>query len=291
MENDNTESTAENATTPPSRNNLEHENIEAISIKSRIPPFWRDQPRLWFAQFETIVANQKLNDENKFSLIVTQFEKADVEQISDIILSQPNTGRYEATKTRLLTVYEESGADQLHKLLHEMELGDQRPSQLLRRMKGPARGRIPDETLRMLWMGHLPAAIRTVLAVNEETDLDALARLADRMFEQTREIHAVNFRPGPSVPSTSQVSSPTENTSLISMIEALRLEVAAIRMDRSRYRQQRPYKRRSRSRSQPRRDDNKEGPCYFHQRFGKKAYRCRSPCTYRNNGNKRSAEN
>ncbi|XP_073950872.1 uncharacterized protein [Choristoneura fumiferana] len=241
----------------------EHENIEVISIKSRIPPFWRDQPRLWFAQFETVVANQKLNDESKFSLIVTQFEKADVEQISDIILAQPNTGRYEATKTRLLTVYEECGADQLHKLLHEMELGDQRPSQLLRRMRGPARGRIPDETLRMLWMGHLPAAIRTVLAVHEETDLDALAALADKMHEQSRQIHAVSSRPGPAVPSTSQITPSTENSNLIDMIEALRVEVAAMRMDRSRYRQQRPYKRRSRSRSRPRKTGGKEGFCYF----------------------------
>uniref|UniRef100_A0A2A4JWD1 Uncharacterized protein n=1 Tax=Heliothis virescens TaxID=7102 RepID=A0A2A4JWD1_HELVI len=38
----------------------------------------------------------------------------------------------------------------------DIHLGDQKPSQRLRRIKDLGRGRFPDDTLRILWMEHLP---------------------------------------------------------------------------------------------------------------------------------------
>nr|XP_037870021.1 uncharacterized protein LOC110385715 isoform X4 [Bombyx mori] len=61
-----------------------------------------------------------------------------------------------------------------------MELGDQKPSQLLRRMRDLARDKIPDDTLRVLWQGHLPAPVRTVLAITETKDMEKLAAAADK---------------------------------------------------------------------------------------------------------------
>nr|XP_037870018.1 uncharacterized protein LOC110385715 isoform X1 [Bombyx mori] len=64
-----------------------------------------------------------------------------------------------------------------------MELGDQKPSQLLRRMRDLARDKIPDDTLRVLWQGHLPAPVRTVLAITETKDMEKLAAAADKVME------------------------------------------------------------------------------------------------------------
>lgn len=257
---------------------LSREDVEVISVKARLPQFWRDKPRLWFAQFETMLANQKLSDENKFGLAVAQLEKMDVEQISDIILGAPNTGRYEELKKRLLSVYEESENKQLQRLLNEMELGDQRPSQLLRRMRDLARNKIPDETLRMLWMSHLPSSTRAVLTVSEESKLDLLAAMADKMDEQTKEVNSIcSCRH--STEKTVQPST-SSDTKIIEMIESLTKEVAALKMDRSRsqYRRPRFYdSQRSRSRSK---SSQRTTICYFHRRFGNQAYRCRSPCHF-----------
>lgn len=264
-----------------------HEDVESISVQSRIPKFWCDRPKLWFAQFEVIIYNQKLGDEGKFALVVAQLEIKDIDQISDIILSPPNSGRYDAVKRRLLEVYEDSEGIQLQKLLNDMELGDQRPSQLLRRMRNLAGKKIPDDTLKMLWQGHLPASTRTVLAVSEESKLDSLAAMADRMQEQLKEVNAVcscQCQPStskastPSVPAeTTPTAEPTEK--LFSMIEALTKEVAALKTNRSRKFQRRFNNSRSRSRSKSR--DRRNAVCYFHQKFGKAAYRCRSPCSFK----------
>lgn len=168
-----------------------NDEVATVSLKSRIPTFWRDKPLLWFAQFETVVNPQKPGDEAKFSLLVAHLEKTDVEQISDIIMSTTRAGRYEVAKKRLLSVYEESETKQLEKLLTEMELGDLKPSQLLRSIRELARDKMPDTTLQILWMRHLPASTRAVLSVNENATLDVLAAMADKMHEQTREVHLV----------------------------------------------------------------------------------------------------
>lgn len=89
-------------------------------------------------------------------MIVAKLSRDNVEQISDLGLTRPDSQKYEALKTRLLAVYEESEVRQVPKFLNEMELGDQKPPQLLRRMKVLARNKFAEETLRMLWMGHLP---------------------------------------------------------------------------------------------------------------------------------------
>lgn len=268
---------------------LSREDVEVISVKARIPQFWRDKPRLWFAQFETMVANQKTSDENKFCLVVAQLEKTDVEQISDIIMSPPNTGRYEQIKKRLLSVYEESENKQLQRLLNEVELGDQRPSQLLRRMRELARNKFPDETLRMLWMSHLPSSTRAVLSVSTESNLDSLAAMADKMDEQAKEINSIcSCSHGSN--NSQQASTSKIEDKLVNMIESLSREVAELKMDRSRSHYRRPYRSNFRSRSRSRSSKNTADICFFHKKFGKKAYRCRSPCNFENK-NKHTQEN
>ncbi|KAL4709106.1 hypothetical protein ACJJTC_015645 [Scirpophaga incertulas] len=50
-------------------NDNSREDVGSLSLTSRIPLFWRDKPRLWIAQFETMVVSSKLSDENKFGLV------------------------------------------------------------------------------------------------------------------------------------------------------------------------------------------------------------------------------
>ena len=247
-----------------------------ISIRSRIPQFWRDKPRLWFAQFEAVTASQKLGDEAKFGLVVANLTKPEIEQISDLILAPPNTKRYEQIKERLVSIFEESEGKQLQTLLNDMELGDQRPSQLLRRMRDLARDKIPDTTLRMLWIGHLPVSTRAVLAISEDGKLDSLAAMADKMHEQTIEVNSVCSCQNQA---SSSHTTTTTDQNIISMIETLTKEVAALKMDRGNYYRQHSQRYRSRSRSQSR--DRRSTLCYFHRKFGKDAYRCRSPCSYK----------
>lgn len=263
--------------------------LATVTVSSRIPEFWCDQARLWFVQCEAILTPQKLSDEARFNLVVTKLGKDVIQQVSDILLQQPQTKKYEALKSRLLAVYEESENRQLQKLLSEIDLGDQKPSQLLRRMRDLARGKIPDDTLSIMWQGHLPSSVRAVLAVTEVKDLENLATIADKIIETTQPVQVAEIS---SKPSTSN-----DFSALQAQIAQLTLQVMELQnIQRSRQRNQnhnnyRPrYRSSSRGRNMTRRDSYADGLCYYHARFRHRANKCSEPCSWKKQ-NTQNSEN
>lgn len=99
--------------------------------------------------------------------------------------SHRTKNRYNALKEKLLQVFEESEARKLYKLIGEMELGDQGPSQLLTKMTDLVQGKVNEDTLSLLWKIHLPMWVRAVLTVSETNDLALLTKLADQVLEYT----------------------------------------------------------------------------------------------------------
>lgn len=65
-----------------------------------------------------------------------------------------------------------------------MELGSQKPSELLRKMRELARNtQVSDEALKKLWMPRLSPSVRAVLIVSQDTNLENLATMADKIVE------------------------------------------------------------------------------------------------------------
>ncbi|XP_049886850.1 uncharacterized protein LOC126381422 [Pectinophora gossypiella] len=156
-------------------------DVAQITVSSRIPDFWQDSPRMWFIQAEAVLYNQRLSDAAKFQLVIAKLGKQVITQVTDILLNPPESNEYEALKARLLNIYEESKSRQI--LIGEIDLGDQKPSQLLRRMQDLARGKVSDDTLNILWQNHLPPSVRAVLAVSDTKDVNTLATIADKVME------------------------------------------------------------------------------------------------------------
>ncbi|KAF9405867.1 hypothetical protein HW555_010980 [Spodoptera exigua] len=252
-------------------------DLAQITIKTQIPDFWTDQPRLWFGQFEVIVADQKLGEKKKFNLVVAKLSKENVQQVSDLILEPPEDKQYTALKERLLNIYEESDTQRIRKLLKEIDLGDQKPSQLLRKMKDLGRGRFPDDTLRILWIGHLPAAVRTVLTISEVTDLTKLAEQADKIMETAEPTEAIS-----EVASSSSTSSTDALVAEISKLSKRIDDMHRQNWKKSDSRSRSPSPRRRYIPSQQRnRKRSTDWVCFYHFRFGRKATRCEQPCSWK----------
>ncbi|KAH9640026.1 hypothetical protein HF086_008121 [Spodoptera exigua] len=254
-------------------------DVATISLPARLPPFWRQNPRLWFAQFEAAVAASKIGEEQKFNLVVPLLGNNDLEQIADIILSPPASGKYSTLKERLISTYQESDHRQLQKLLSGLELGDQKPSQLLRKMRDLSGKLLSDEALKVMWLNQLPAQIRAVLSVNTESSLEMLAVMADKMMEHF-EPASVNV-----VSTTTACQDNLQIALLTKQIEKLTLEIAELRTNQQNYRHSPrfPHRNRSRSHSRSRQHNIKPGDpnwvCRYHYKFGDQARKCESPCS------------
>lgn len=257
-------------------------DVATVSVMERLPQFWMDSPRLWFTQFEAILAPQKQGDDYKFNAVVAKIPKEVVHQVSDLLTSPPENNKYGILKERLIQCYEESEHRRFHKLLSEMNLGDQKPSQLLRKMREAGAGKINEDTIRLLWIRQLPTAVTTVLAVTEQLPLERLSEVADRIFE--------NISCHKDVLPTQRSASVDIDlvTQLTSQLAAANLQIAALQNNRSRQMQRRSnssrqrYRRPRSSSRQHSSQRNRFDLCYYHRRFRERANKCESPCSWTN---------
>lgn len=255
--------------------------LATISVSSRIPEFWLEMPRLWFAQLESVLDPQKLGDKAKYDMVISKLSKTALQQVSDILLSPPDERKYQTVKNRLLEVYEESAERQFQKLVSEMELGAQKPSQLLRKMRELGRTtQISEQALLNLWLQRLPSSVRAVLTVSQDQNLENLANIADKIMDMK-------------VSEISEVSTSAVNQfpvgDIVGQMHKLTLEVASLRQEvnehrRNSFRGRRGFNNRSRSRSRSRQQKiTPQDPrwlCKFHYRYRSRARNCEKPCAW-----------
>ena len=105
-----------------------------------------------------------------------------------VLLKPPEDQPYDTLKTQLIKRTTASEQRKLQQLISGEELGDRKPTQLLRRMQ-----QLLDDTLTTtdansflceLFLQRLPANVRMVLASTDSSmDLNKLAELADKVIE------------------------------------------------------------------------------------------------------------
>lgn len=236
----------------------------------RLPTFWRNRPKLWFAQLESeFVAYHIRADNVRYSAVVRHLDEAAMLVVADILEQPPVTGKYDALKGALIARFSDSQEKQLRTLLGELELGDKIPSALLREMRALAGKSVTDDVLKTLWVQRLPQRIQELLAVLEGVDLGQLAACADKALERSA---------GLSVAAVATLPQDDPIQRLTEVVEKLVIQVAAFEPQRS-SRQRQRWRQRSRSRSKGRAQTKTPSDyCSFHRRFGDKAWRCIKPC-------------
>lgn len=252
---------------------------EIFKVGVRIPPFWPEEPEIWFAQIEgQFTISGITSDATKFNYVIGQLDNQYSVAIKDIIINPPAQKKYEKLKTELIKRLSASKEKKLKQLLMHEELGDTKPSQFLRHLQSLAGDQVHDDFLSTIWISRLPNNIQTVLAGHPTASLDVLADLADR-------VHDI----APSRPQVASMAESSVVTDLMKEVAELRRQIQTFNMDggnrrsRSRTRQSGHQRRRSSSRSLS--NYRKFPLCWYHGKYGDKASRCVKPCDYNKPGN------
>lgn len=212
-------------------------SVNAASIK--LPEFWSDDPELWFARVEAQFFTRDIkNADTKFHYIVAALDSATAAEVKPILLHPP-ADKYEALKSALIDAFAKSQAQKDAELLSISGLGDRKPTALLRKIL--SLNSDTNTLLRAFFLAQLPTDVRAVLAGQNITDIDDLAKAADRIVESK------------AVAQTGGINATVNDTTVSSI---------------------RNRNARSSAPTKP------SSICYFHCKFGSKARSCRPGCLF-----------
>lgn len=262
------------------------DNFNEINASSmlKLPPFWKENPNLWFSQIEIAFDIARISsDQTKFRYTIINLDQTVLPFISDIINNPPETEKYETLKNRIISSFDESNESKLRKLLRGNEILDEKPSNFLQRLRNLAGELCNENVLRTIFLEQLPDQVRGILAISEVKDLTKLATQADKIVEVLRPAISEIYKTlNPNKENTSNNSLQNEVSELRKMIETL-----SVKTDRNQYRGR--YRSRSRSRSNFRRNrfrnrfrsrQEDSTLCYYHHRFGERSFKCQEPCSW-----------
>lgn len=181
------------------------EPYDVFRVGMKLPPFWPEEPSLWFAQVEAQFALTGITvDATKFHTVVGQLDHRYMLEARDIIEHPPATDKYPKLKAELIRRLSDSREKRIQQILTHEELGDRKPSQFLRHLQTLAGPNVPESFMATLWSSRLPTNIQTVIASQPDLPLQSVADLADR-------IHEIAPAPAPTWPASTAVASTSTN--------------------------------------------------------------------------------
>lgn len=250
---------------------LPYDPTGIFRVGVRPPPFWAEEPAVWFSQLEgNFILSGIKDDDTKFYYVTSTLEHRYAAEVKDIIVSPPKTGKYERLKSELIKRLSASREKEVKQLLMHEELGDRRPSQFMRHLQRLAGPTVPDEFIKTIWTSRLPTALQPIIVSQKTSDLQALADLADSVHEIV-----------PGTPQVAATSSATADAfeSMARQISELTRQVQALssRDRQPRQRQRSQDRRTTRSQSNYR----KFPVCWYHYKHGKDANGCVKPCDFK----------
>lgn len=273
---------------------VEHENSdngfpfrnESFRVGVKIPPFWPQEPAVWFAQVEGQFALSNITtDATKFHYVLSQLEHQYAAEIKDIIVNPPATNKYEKLKSELIKRLTNSREKDLQKLLMHEQLGDRKPSQFLRHLQHIAGPDVPEDILKAIWTSRLPLSIQVLITSQPHSSLNELAEAADRVWDVS-----------PGLAGMHQIASTSTNNAMDQManqiaeltrqVHALTTEMHSRSRSKSRRGGKQQYRGRSKSQRQTRSHSRSQSSyrkypvCWYHSKFQSLATKCVKPCDF-----------
>ncbi|KAH7933552.1 hypothetical protein HPB49_013868 [Dermacentor silvarum] len=136
----------------------ESPTLSGVDVK--LPPFWTADPELSFIQGESLfVAWRMTADSTKYRYVLSSLPPSTASEIRDLLLSPPADNVYEEWKATLICRITPSESQRLQQLLHEANLGNRMPSQLLHHLQqllGSKVGGLDSLLLREIFLQEIP---------------------------------------------------------------------------------------------------------------------------------------
>ena len=163
--------------------------VHAVALK--LPEFWADNARIWFAQTEAQFGVRNLTCSlTEFYYCVTALGHADTAQIVDLIEYPPNELPYESLRDCLTTPHTLTPFQRYQAFMSLTLATDKKPSRLMRKMCSllPLSHKVHKDIcflFKGFFLNHLPPYIRTFLMREDISNPRKLAAKADEIWQSS----------------------------------------------------------------------------------------------------------
>lgn len=278
----------------PAQNGNNVANVFKVSVK--YSPFNREDPEIWFVQLEAQFGLGGITvDGTKYGHLLAALDSVTIKCVRDIVLNPGNeNNKYENLKKAIIERLCDSAKSKLDQLLSGLQLGDKKPSQLLREMQSLSDNQINDNIIRNLWLQRLPTNIQEILSTMEDADLNKIAITADKIIEVNKPVGIFGIK-NDSHSSTYSQSNHNSRSSepyadLTKTVHALSERVEQLfKRTRDASKNRNPGSSRSHSPSRTNSLESKTRSsqstlkhpyCWYHFKFGCNAKKCIKPCSF-----------
>ncbi|XP_037555559.1 uncharacterized protein LOC119432468 [Dermacentor silvarum] len=140
---------------------------EPVVATLKLPEFWQSDSELWFLSVEPLFRRHRVTSQTaRYDYVIGALPPAVI--------------------AILIRRTAESEKRRLQQLLTAEEIGDRKPTELLRRMRhliGDQSAALDASILRELFLQRLPQQVRMILSVSSTVTLNSLAQMADKTMD------------------------------------------------------------------------------------------------------------
>ncbi|XP_077548023.1 uncharacterized protein LOC144160692 [Haemaphysalis longicornis] len=169
---------------------------DGAALSPKLPQYWPEDSQFWQAQVNSRFGNARITSQShKFNHLVSALPPEIATELRDLIVSQPATTPFDTLTSELIHQMTMSEQRWLQ-LLQSEELGDRKPSQLLRRLQqllGEKEATFDQALLRELFLQRLPTSVRMVLATARGLFISQLAPLPNSVMDVCTPVEGAVF--------------------------------------------------------------------------------------------------
>ena len=253
--------------------NTDHLSVSAL--KPKIPEFWPHAANVWITQVNAQFRLCRItSSQTKFDYAVMRLGDAAAARVQDLLANPPATDPYEALVERLTAGFSKSSIERLSDFNALPPLGDRRPSELMDTISASLSGVACMEScphVQYAFLTRLPVTVRSGLSHVKFESARAMALKADEVWSAVNASSAAStvsavLEPPPPPPSSADADN---------VVAAVRNPAQPVRSSPARLPQS--------TRPAPQ-QQQQQGLCWYHAKFGNRASFCRPPCSWSGNG-------
>ena len=281
--------------------NFNQSYINAGNNAIKLPQLWEAEIGLWFGCVEAQFRSADFTSPHgKYDAIIRALNIEQLKRVEEVVVTRPIINPYDVLKNALCQAFEIPISRKLELFLNQDLILNEKPTDLLSKLKKLSGRDLSKDSafqplLKRMFLNKLPTSVQQILTADLDSSVEILAKRADNIMALPENKSKPDITTVIDSPQTTinellerKISNLSQNIDKISIAASYRAPTvdnqssfsSGYRSQNGKFNPNKPGTFHNRDHHQPFKSNERNGLCYYHHTFGKKAFNCRAPCKW-----------